>query len=66
MTESLKQQTIRLCLIHTTVSKFANMPFSLYSCFHSNNTNSKTYDAKRNSIARGCLVQIERADWKQK
>lgn len=28
----------------TTAAKFANMPFSLCSCFHSNNTNSITCD----------------------
>lgn len=41
------------------------MPFSLYSCFHSNNANSNTYDVKGDDIARGLFfVQLVRADWK--
>lgn len=42
------------------------MPFSLYSCFHSNNGNSNTYDVKGNGIAKGFFfVQPVGADWKQ-
>lgn len=65
---SERQECIGWYLIHacTIVSKFANMPFPLYSGFHSNNANSNTYDVKGDCIARGFFIQVVRAYWKQK
>lgn len=58
-----RQQHLGMCLIHPRIAvpKFANTPFCLYNCFHSNIANSSTYDVKGDDAA--FFVQLLRG-WK--
>jgi len=66
MTISVEDSSVVDIFTRTSVSIVANMTFSLFSRFHSNNANSSTHDVKGDGAARGFFVQIVRADWKPK